>query len=94
MEHSTTAPNERVLRVTQLTKFSFNHVSVALTADVYQYFHKIESFGKKKFKQKKNADGLVFMAGAFRIWKFVKIELLRVYDVDLLGLCYDFSQQV
>ena len=33
------------------------------------------------------------MAGASRIWKFVKPNLLRVYDVDLLGLFYDFSQQ-
>ena len=32
-------------------------------------------------------------AGASRIWKFVKLNLLRVYDVDLLGLFYDFSQQ-
>ena len=34
------------------------------------------------------------MAGASRIWEFVKSNLLRVYDVDLLGLFYDFSQQV
>ena len=33
------------------------------------------------------------MAGASKIWKFVKPNLLRVYDVDLLGLFYDFSQQ-
>ena len=33
------------------------------------------------------------MAGASRIWKFVKPNLLRVYDMDLLGLFYDFSQQ-
>ena len=32
------------------------------------------------------------MAGASRIWEFVKSNLLRVYDVDLLGLFYDFSQ--
>ena len=37
------------------------------------------------------------MAGASRIWKFVKSNLLRKYDVDLLGPTfdiYDFSQQV
>ena len=34
------------------------------------------------------------MAGASRIWKIVKSNLLRVYDVDLLGLSYDFSKQV
>ena len=34
MEHSTSAPNERVLRTTQLAKLSFNHSSVVLTADV------------------------------------------------------------
>ena len=33
MEHSTSsAPNERVWRITQLAKFSFNHPSVVLTA--------------------------------------------------------------
>ena len=32
--------------------------------------------------------------GASRIWKFVKSNLLRVYNVDLLGLFYEFSQQV
>ena len=41
MEHSTSAPNERVLRTTQLAKFSFNHPWVVLTADVFQYFYKI-----------------------------------------------------
>ena len=34
------------------------------------------------------------MAGASRIWKLVKSNLLRVYDVHLLGLFNDFSQQV
>ena len=38
MEHSTSALNERVLRTTQLAKLSFNHPSVVLTADVFQYF--------------------------------------------------------
>ena len=41
MEHSTSAPNERVLRTTQLAKLSFNHPSVVLTADVFQYFIKL-----------------------------------------------------
>ena len=40
MEHSTSAPNERVGRTTQLAKLSFNHPSVVLTADVFQYFCK------------------------------------------------------
>ena len=40
MEHSTSAPNERVLRTTQLAKLSFNHPSVVLTADVFQNFYK------------------------------------------------------
>ena len=40
MEHSTSAPNERVCRITQLAKLSFNHPSVVLTADVFQYFYK------------------------------------------------------
>ena len=39
MERSTSAPNERVLRTTQLAKLSFNHPSVVLTADVFQYFY-------------------------------------------------------
>ena len=33
------------------------------------------------------------MAGASRIWKFVKSNLLREYDVDLLRLFHDFSQR-
>ena len=37
MEHSTSAPNERVLRITQLAKLSFNHPSVVLTVDVFLY---------------------------------------------------------
>ena len=47
-----------------------------------------------KTKQK-NAEGVVLMAGASRVWKSVKSNLLRLYDVDLLGtFFYDFSQQV
>ena len=34
--------------------------------------------------QTKNAQGVVLMAGASRIWKLVKSNLLRVCDVDLL----------
>ena len=42
MEHSTSAPNERVLRTTQLApKLSVNHPSAVLTADVFQHFDKI-----------------------------------------------------
>ena len=41
MEHTSSAPNERVLRTTQLAKLSLNHPSVVLTADVFQYFYKI-----------------------------------------------------
>ena len=41
MEHSTSAPNERVFRVTQLAKLSFNHPSVVAAADVFQHFYKI-----------------------------------------------------
>ena len=37
MEHSTSTPNERVLLITQLAKLSFNHLSVVLTADVFQF---------------------------------------------------------
>ena len=33
------------------------------------------------------------MAGASKIWQFVKSNLLREYDVDLLELFNDFSQQ-
>ena len=38
----TSAPNERVLRTTQLAKLSFNHPSVVLTGDVFQYFYKMK----------------------------------------------------
>ena len=34
------------------------------------------------------------MAGASRIWKFVKSNMLRVYDVELLGPFYGFFLQV
>ena len=34
------------------------------------------------------------MAGASRIWNFVKSNLLRAYDVNLLGFFNGFSQQV
>ena len=40
MEYSTSTPNERVWRITQLAKLSFNHLSVVLTADVFQFFIK------------------------------------------------------
>ena len=40
MKHSTSALNERVLRTTQRAKLSFNHPSVVVTADVFQYFSK------------------------------------------------------
>ena len=43
MEHSTSAPNEGILRVTQLAKLSFNHPSVVLTADVFLFFIKSTS---------------------------------------------------
>ena len=48
---------------------------------------------KRNENKTKNAQGAVLMAGASRIWKFVKSNLLRVYDVNLLGLFNDFSQQ-
>ena len=51
-------------------------------------------FREKEMKTNKNSQGAVLMAGASRIWKCVKSKLLKVYDVDLLGLFYDFSQQV
>ena len=41
MEHSTSTPNERVWRITQFAKLSFNHPSVVLTADVLHFFYKI-----------------------------------------------------
>ena len=41
MEHSTSAPNDRVLRVTQLAKLSFNYPSVVVTADVFQYIYEM-----------------------------------------------------
>ena len=45
---------------------------------------------KRNENKTKNAQGAVLMAGASRIWKFVKPNLLRVYDVDLLGLFLRF----
>ena len=40
MEYSTSAPNERVWRITQPAKLGFNHPSVVLTADVSQFLIK------------------------------------------------------
>ena len=48
--------------------------------------------GKRNENKTKKAQGVVLMADASRIWKFVKSNLLRVYDVDLLGRFNDFSQ--
>ena len=44
LEHSTRTPNKRVWRITQLAKLSFNHPSVVLTADVFQFFMETVSF--------------------------------------------------
>ena len=44
VEHSTSSPNERVWRITQLAKLSFNHPSVVLTADVFQFLIKMLVF--------------------------------------------------
>ena len=46
-----------------------------------------------KIKQKINAQGAVLIAGASRIWKFVKSNSPREYNVDLMGLVDEFSQQ-
>ena len=44
MEYSTRAPNERVCRITQLAKLSFNHPSVVLTADVFLFLIKFSTY--------------------------------------------------
>ena len=36
MEHGTSAPNERVWRITQLAELSLNHPSVVFVADVHK----------------------------------------------------------
>ena len=51
-------------------------------------------FGKKEMKTKhKKLRGAVRVAGVSSSWKFVKSNVLREYDVDLLGRFYDFSLQ-
>ena len=40
MEYSSSAPNERVWRITRLAKLSFNHLSVVITADGFQFLIK------------------------------------------------------
>ena len=47
MDHSTSAPNERVWHTTQLAKLSFNHPSVVLTPKVFPYFYKIVGYKQK-----------------------------------------------
>ena len=49
---------------------------------------------KRNDNKTKNAQGVLLIAGVSRIWKVVKSNLLRVYDVDLLRLFYDFSLKV
>ena len=44
LQHSTSTPNERVWRITQLAKFGFNHPSVVLTADVFHFCIKCTSY--------------------------------------------------
>ena len=51
MEYSTSAPNERVRRITQLAKLSVNHPSVVLTAEVFQFSTK-SSGGRVKINLK------------------------------------------
>ena len=56
VKHSTSAPNERVWRITQLAKLSLNHPSVVLTADVFQYLTqwRFSTFIKYLYKTKSN----------------------------------------
>ena len=70
MEHGTSAPNERVVRTTQLAKLSFNHPSVVLTADVF-YFYKIREGGRGRVhhglsgNKKKRSSFIFFSASVF-----------------------------
>ena len=41
---------------------------------------------KRNENKTKNAQGAVLMAVASRVWKLVKSNMLREYDVDLLAL--------
>ena len=50
------APNERVLRTTQLAKLGFNHPSVVLTADVFHFLNKKCSWGQQLSFQKTRHD--------------------------------------
>ena len=42
MKYSTSAPNWRVSRITQLAKLGFNHPSVVLTAEIFQFLIKLQ----------------------------------------------------
>ena len=55
-DSSRSVPNGRVLRTTKLAKLSFNHPSVVLTGDVFQFFIKniFMKIEKKKHKQTQN----------------------------------------
>ena len=55
-------------------------------SSVSRGFGILKTFGKKTKAKQKNAQGAVLVAGASRIWKFVKSNLFREYDVDL---CWD-----
>ena len=78
MEHSTSAPSERVRRITQLAKLSFNHPSVVLTADIFLYFNKISTrlvqaeflYGAPSVKEKLSADMsvFVFLQLQYEVW--------------------------
>ena len=84
-------PHEFISSIPLMTTY---HVNIScLSHDYLSRLPPNIEVRKKEMKTKqKNAQGVVFMVGASRIWKFVKPNLLRVHDVNLLGLSYDFSQ--
>ena len=74
MEHSTSPPSERVLRVTQLAKLSFNHPSVVLTADVFQ---SVRSFAAQlNLTNNPDRSSLVQLYPGSFMWMHLRVLLL------------------
>ena len=63
MEHIniTSTPNERVRRIAQLAKLSFNHLSVELAADVFHFLKKLKN------KQMTSRDITIYLVRTYQV---------------------------
>ena len=79
MEYSTSAPNERVWRVTQLAKLSFKHPSVGLTADVLNFFCKISAeLPRQCYEQQQKQRKICALFHTYRNFSIKDIDTFRL----------------